>query len=738
MPGITYSIEFDAAIARLVQNTATGSSAVKKMADEMESAAGFATKALGAIGVSLGIEHFAEMIHGATEATAQFKRLGEVAGTSAEMMSGFDLPARLAGTSLDTVAASIAKLGKSIGEARLAGGVGEKAELLKALGIDINDGRDAAAAMVDLSSVLTQMTDKEVAGAAASKLMGRGFSELRPLMQEIVEQGGIAARVTNEQAEEAKKLADQYILIKLNSDKMKEALARDLAPALMQVTQAMLDMNKGGTAVHEVAEVISAALKGAVSLGLAAIDVFYAVGHGIAAVGAAAALAASGDFKLAYETINQADKDIEEHTRSTNERIAKLWEDGGKKVVEELDITGEEVADMLMAQEQGQKEQNVRDLMEFNKHAAEKIAAVQGFAARYAEAIKSQNALAAEAVKAGDISEKDHIRQVAANEDALLQVKILALRQEEAIHKRKGDLAAAQKAADGIAAAEAQRVANDAIAKAKVSAIDATSALKWKQDLALKVERIQIENFTEDQLLRHHLTEKENELALWRGEDADREEQYQIQLANIYATYNNAVTKMHDDELKKRWGISNVYHQLDFNSAADFLGMMGQMMSSHNRAAFEVGKAAAEGQAIMDTYRAANGAYAALSGIPIIGPALGAAAAAAAIIAGIARVQQIKSTQFGGGSAAGGGSVATPVFTASPTTGLPTAPISPASSPILPPQLAAGSTQAPAPRTQVSLTLIGTQFSYDQVANEIIPLMNQAAGNGVDIVVTTV
>ena len=44
-----------------------------------------------------------------------------------------------------------------------------------------------------------------------------------------------------------------------------------------------------------------------------------------------------------------------------------------------------------------------------------------------------------------------------------------------------------------------------------------------------------------------------------------------------------------------------------------------------------------------------------MSGIPFVGPALGAAAAAAAIIAGGARLQAIKSAQFGSGGSAGGG-----------------------------------------------------------------------------------
>lgn len=55
----------------------------------------------------------------------------------------------------------------------------------------------------------------------------------------------------------------------------------------------------------------------------------------------------------------------------------------------------------------------------------------------------------------------------------------------------------------------------------------------------------------------------------------------------------------------------------------------------------KVGKGFATAQALIDTYSAANSAYSAMAGIPIVGPALGAAAAAAAVVAGMANVKKI-------------------------------------------------------------------------------------------------
>lgn len=69
---------------------------------------------------------------------------------------------------------------------------------------------------------------------------------------------------------------------------------------------------------------------------------------------------------------------------------------------------------------------------------------------------------------------------------------------------------------------------------------------------------------------------------------------------------------------------------------------------SRHRAMFEAMKAFAVAETVIQTYRAAQGAYAALAPIPVVGPALGVAAAAAAVASGLAKVEQIRSTTPGG------------------------------------------------------------------------------------------
>jgi len=80
-----------------------------------------------------------------------------------------------------------------------------------------------------------------------------------------------------------------------------------------------------------------------------------------------------------------------------------------------------------------------------------------------------------------------------------------------------------------------------------------------------------------------------------------------------------------------------------------------QELGKINKQAFQAYKAFAISQALIDTYASATAAFKALAPIPFVGPALGIAAAAAAIAAGMARVNAIRSQSYTGRQ--GGGPV---------------------------------------------------------------------------------
>jgi TP901 family phage tail tape measure protein len=84
-------------------------------------------------------------------------------------------------------------------------------------------------------------------------------------------------------------------------------------------------------------------------------------------------------------------------------------------------------------------------------------------------------------------------------------------------------------------------------------------------------------------------------------------------------------------------------NNISLGYAAEFFGNLSTMANSFGERGAKVAKAAAIAETIINTYKSATAAYAAMAPIPYVGPVLGAAAAGAAIASGFANVQAIRS-----------------------------------------------------------------------------------------------
>ena len=139
------------------------------------------------------------------------------------------------------------------------------------------------------------------------------------------------------------------------------------------------------------------------------------------------------------------------------------------------------------------------------------------------------------------------------------------------------------------------------------------------------------------------------------------EKAYQEQLAAIDEKFSKDDKKKVKDatrtfkelsEQEVKWAEMTADEKM--NIASSTAGSLAQILGEETAA----GKAAAIVQATIDTYKGAQAAYASLAGIPVVGPALGGVAAAAAIASGLKNVQAI--TSAGGGSGGGGGNITAP------------------------------------------------------------------------------
>ena len=98
--------------------------------------------------------------------------------------------------------------------------------------------------------------------------------------------------------------------------------------------------------------------------------------------------------------------------------------------------------------------------------------------------------------------------------------------------------------------------------------------------------------------------------------------------------------------------------------ANDYFANFSQLADSNNKKLAKIGAAGLKAQKAISivqttikTYESATSAYAAMASIPYVGPALGVAAATAAIAAGLANVAAIATTNNSVGSYASGGIV---------------------------------------------------------------------------------
>lgn len=197
---------------------------------------------------------------------------------------------------------------------------------------------------------------------------------------------------------------------------------------------------------------------------------------------------------------------------------------------------------------------------------------------------------------------------------------------------------AAQEAAEAIASAQSPSVGPESGANQK----DRDAAEK-RLDALRKSYQSELQALQEKFGIEQEILEEARELQLIS------EMEYKTRLLEVEQGYQSSVTDLEEKGRAARMKIAEAEARARKQVMGKALSDLSTLMNSESKKMFEVGKAAAISQTIIDTYAGAQSAFSAMSGIPIVGPVLGAAAAAAAIAGGLARVQSIRSQSFGSG-----------------------------------------------------------------------------------------
>lgn len=663
---VTYAVDFVAQIARLEQGTRAGARHVKRMADEMEGAANLARRAILGIAGALGVFSFSAAIKSAFEAGDAAAKMGDRFGIATQKLIGMQHAGDLAGLSGEALAVAMrGQANAAVDAAR-----GSEAQARAFATLNLNAAEFVKLPMDRQFSILIdrlrQLENASLRNATAQDIFGKSAGEVMGLVAE-----------GSEAIEKATADTEAWGLAISRVDAAKLEIANDAMTRAQAAAKGLFT-----TIAVNLAPAVAALGRGFANTAAEARGWREEVESGTEEVVTAVAYAADviQGLRFAYAAVKLAVADL---LVVGSYSFAKLAE-GAMAVGEALSWTGPVARLGWLA---------IRD---------------------DAQNVTTQLGLFAESA----IARRQELQ------DEFDAIALQGLPAEAIMARFREAREAMQQEAEQLAASREKLMGAATGAGVEPDGKKAPTGKDWREQLAQRVERLMVENFTELELNQQHLEDKQTLLDSAHAAGLITEEEYQRNSTLIVDKYHKEKTRIEDEEIKKRFGIAQVYRQLDLQSAAAIAGQMAGMMNSKSRAMFEVGKAGAIAEAVINTYTAATGAFKALAGIPIIGPALGAAAAAAAVVAGMANVSRIRATQFGGGAAAA------PVFAANPVTGVPAGSVG--SSTV---QLPAA--PAAAPRTQIDVTIINERVDdrvdVKEVVEKWFPALQEAVSLGADL-----
>lgn len=233
--------------------------------------------------------------------------------------------------------------------------------------------------------------------------------------------------------------------------------------------------------------------------------------------------------------------------------------------------------------------------------------------------------------------------------------------------------------------------------------------------------RVQIKKEENKQLNEEAEFQGEIVITKLRGSDAEvaaeeeaiRQRQHQARLQELgdFAWMEQA-----------KWNLQQKGFKARMAGVQTLLGQAAQLMNSDRKKEFEIGKKAAIANALIEM---GKGIGIAIGYGPILGPPMAALVAANAL----ANIRQIRAQQFSGGGAANVGATAVQSVDSA---GLPDR-----SSPVQEAPSMPMSSQSGGPSRQVTLIVQSDSgmVSMDWVRNQLAPVMNEAAGDGVKFMV---
>jgi lambda family phage tail tape measure protein len=328
---------FQSDLGRAAQIAQTNMEKINRAVDK-------AKTALEALGIGLSIHAFADMVKGTIEAADQLGKMSQKVGVSVEALSALQYSAKLSDVSLQQLGTGMEKLSKNM--LAVEQGAGHAIASIGSLGVTAKGGAAAAFAqlninveaskghlksseqtMLEVADKFAAMKDGAVKTALAMQLFGKSGAELIPLLNE----GSAAIKAQREEAERlgivmttemsaaATEMMDNLKRLDARTEGLKIALAKSLLPALIDIINAIIELNGKQvdadsffSGIGKVARIAATAIG---STWLALKD----MGDGIGAAAAQVNAVMHGDLALAREIGKERDAQAAKNEKQFND-----------------------------------------------------------------------------------------------------------------------------------------------------------------------------------------------------------------------------------------------------------------------------------------------------------------------------------------------------------------------------------------------------------------------------------
>jgi len=241
----------------------TDSKRAEKRLKQFKKKAEEAGKAIGVAVVAAGTAITA-LVKTSIDTMDELSKAAQRSNTTTEQFSKLAYGAGLADVSIQDLQGSLGKLAKAQGDALDAGS--EQAKVFRALGIEVKnaDGslRDTTAVLEDFADRFQALKGSPEAVAAGMAIFGRSFQNLIPLIKDgsqgLRDAGVEAAKygqvISTEAGQQAEQFNDNLTRMALYVRGVGNAVAEDLLPDLIELSDRFLDASTEGEKMAETAK----------------------------------------------------------------------------------------------------------------------------------------------------------------------------------------------------------------------------------------------------------------------------------------------------------------------------------------------------------------------------------------------------------------------------------------------------------------------------------------------------